>query len=155
MSIYGSVIKSSVWPAVENSTKNTDCIMCSKYVTKGQSDNIQLVKHRVQISMETLAWPPLKDFRLTDDYSICLFKNILMCSIFFDRAQYFLNPLKFFWPQSKVIFYLINLHIWAWSKIFDHIKKYWTQSKRFKCNQICFWSSSKHNLMGEKEGQTS
>ena len=51
------------------------------------------------------------------------------CSIFFEYV-------KFFWPRLKVIFYLINFHIWAWSKIFEHIQKIlntvkniWTWSK--------------------------
>ena len=48
---------------------------------------------------------------------------------------------KIFWPWSKVIFYLINLHIWAWSKIFDHIQIYWTWSKNFERSQFCFWTS--------------
>ena len=54
------------------------------------------------------------------------------CSKFFDLSQYFLNLVKYFWAQSKIIFYLIILHIWAWSKIFDHIPKYWTRSKIFE-----------------------
>lgn len=41
------------------------------------------------------------------------------CSNFFDCVQYFLNTFKFFWPWPKVIFYLINLHIWAYSNILN------------------------------------
>ena len=63
------------------------------------------------------------------------------CSNFFDCVQYFLNTFKIFWPWSKVIFYLINLHIWAWSKMFDHIQIYWTWSKKFERSQFCFWTS--------------
>ena len=63
------------------------------------------------------------------------------CSNFFDCVQYFLNTFKFFWPWSKVIFYLINLHIWSWSKIFDHIQIYWMWSKNFERSQFCFWTS--------------
>ena len=39
-----------------------------------------------------------------------------------------LNTFKFFWPWSKVAFYLINLHIWTWSKNFER-------------SQFCFWTS--------------
>ena len=63
------------------------------------------------------------------------------CSNYFDCVQYFLNMFKFFWLWSKVIFYLINLHIWAWSKLFDHIQIYWTRSKSFERSQFCFWTS--------------
>ena len=63
------------------------------------------------------------------------------CSNFFDCVQYFLNKFKIFWPWPKVIFYLINLHIWSWSKIFDHIQIYWTRSKNFERSQFCFWTS--------------
>ena len=63
------------------------------------------------------------------------------CSIFFDCVQFFLNTFLIFWLLSKVIFYLINLHIWAWSKIFDHIQKYWTRSKKIDRNQNIFWTS--------------
>ena len=57
------------------------------------------------------------------------FKFFWACSIFFERSQ-------IFWSWSKARFYLINLHIWAWSKIFEHIQKIlntvkniWTWSK--------------------------
>ena len=60
------------------------------------------------------------------------------CSNFFDRVQYFLKTFNFFLPWSKVIFYFINLHIWAWSEIFDHtkkilnvVKKFWMQPNNF------------------------
>ena len=61
--------------------------------------------------------------------NICLFH--LLVQKYFDRVQYFLNMNKFFWPWSKVIFYLIDLHIWAWSKIFDHIQKILNVVKKF------------------------
>ena len=57
------------------------------------------------------------------------FKFFCACSIFFEHSQ-------IFWSWSKARFYLINLHIWAWSKIFEHIQKIlntvkniWTWSK--------------------------
>ena len=57
------------------------------------------------------------------------FKFFWACSIFFEHSQ-------IFWSWSKARFYLINLHIWAWSKIFEHIQKIlntvkyiWTWSK--------------------------
>ena len=63
------------------------------------------------------------------------------CINFFDLVHYFLNTCNFFWPWSKVIFYLINLHIWAWSNIFEHIQIYWTLSKKFERKQKYFWTS--------------
>ena len=58
-----------------------------------------------------------------------MFKFFWACSIFFEHSQ-------IFWSCSKARFYLINLHIWAWSKIFEHIQKIlntikniWTWSK--------------------------
>ena len=39
------------------------------------------------------------------------FKFFIACSIFFKQNQ-------IFWSWSKARFYLIYLHIWAWSKIF-------------------------------------
>ena len=62
------------------------------------------------------------------------------CSKIFDLIQYFLNLIKYFCAWSKVIFYLIILHIWAWSKIFDHIQKYWTRSKNFEHIQKVIWT---------------
>ena len=57
------------------------------------------------------------------------FKFFWACSIFFEHSQ-------IFWSWSKARFYLINFHIWAWSKIFEHIQKIlntvkniWTRSK--------------------------
>ena len=57
------------------------------------------------------------------------FKFFWACSLFFEHSQ-------IFWSWSKARFYLINLHIWAWSKIFEHIQKIlntvkniWTWSK--------------------------
>ena len=57
------------------------------------------------------------------------FKFFSACSIFFEHSQ-------IFWSWSKARFYLIDLHIWAWSKIFEHIQKIlnaikniWTWSK--------------------------
>ena len=66
-------------------------------------------------------------------YSICSFKNnlTLLKTNVFDCVQYFLITFKFFWPLSKVISYLINLHIWPWSKILNKIKKIWMQPKIF------------------------
>ena len=55
---------------------------------------------------------------LTKAYSICLFKNIL-------------TGFKHFWSWSTVRLYLINLHIWAWSKIFEQIKKILKAVKKF------------------------
>ena len=64
---------------------------------------------------------------------ICLFH--LLVQKYFDHAQIFLTVSNIFWTSSKcfdrgqkVIFYLINLHIWAWSKSFE-------------CSQFCFWTS--------------
>ena len=58
------------------------------------------------------------------------FKFFCACSIFFEHSQ-------IFWSWSKARFYLINLHIWAWSKIFEHIQKIlntvkniWTLTKK-------------------------
>ena len=62
-----------------------------------------------------------------DDY--CLFH--LLVQKYFDRVQYFLNMNNFFSPWSKMIFYLINLHIWARSKIFDHIQTVLNEVKNF------------------------
>ena len=57
------------------------------------------------------------------------FKFFWACSIFFEHSLMFWS-----WPKAR--FYLINLHIWAWSKIFEHIQKIlnmvkniWTWSK--------------------------
>ena len=57
------------------------------------------------------------------------FKFFWACSIFFEHSH-------IFWSWSKARFYLINFHIWAWSKIFEHIQKIlnmgkyiWTWSK--------------------------
>ena len=57
------------------------------------------------------------------------FKFFWACSIFFKCSQIFWS-----WPKAR--FYLINLHIWAWSKLFEHIQKIlntvkniWTWSK--------------------------
>ena len=88
------------------------------------------------------------------------FKFFWACSIFFEHSQ-------IFWSWSKARFYLINLHIWAWSKIFEHIqkilntvkniwtwskniwtsrwirhvfKKYWTRSKKFEHSKNIFWT---------------
>ena len=61
-------------------------------------------------------------------------KLFWQCSHFSDCVQYFLYYFKFFLPLSKVIFYLTNLHIWAWSKIFDHIQKVLNQA-----TEIVFW----------------
>ena len=44
------------------------------------------------------------------------FKFYWACSIFFKQNQ-------IFWSWSKARFYLIYLHIWAWSKIFGFIQK--------------------------------
>ena len=63
------------------------------------------------------------------------------CSNVSDRVQYFLNTFKFFWSWPKVIFYLINLHIWAWSKIFDHNQKILNLVQNFLSNQKHFWTS--------------
>ena len=69
------------------------------------------------------------------------FKFFWACSIFFEHSQ-------IFWSWSKARFYLINLHIWAWSKIFEHIQKIlntvkniWTWSKNI-------WTSKwiRHNF---------
>ena len=65
-------------------------------------------------------------------------KNVWPCSNFFDCVQYALNTFKFFWPWSKVIFYFINLHIWAWSKIFDHIQIYWSGQKILNAANFVF-----------------
>ena len=67
--------------------------------------------------------------------------TILQFSIFYPIESckiviYFFKHSQIFWSWSKARFYLINLHIWAWSKIFDHIQKIlntvkniWTWSK--------------------------
>ena len=61
--------------------------------------------------------------------------NYLTMLNFFDHVQYFLNAFKFFWPRSKVIFYLLHLqnflnvakNIWTWSKnIWMWSKNIWT-----------------------------
>ena len=76
----------------------------------------------------------------------CLFH--LLVQKYFDHAQIFLtmcaiflNTFKFCWPWSKVIFYLMNLHIWAWSKIFAHIQKILNVVKKFWTQPIFFWTS--------------
>ena len=68
-------------------------------------------------------------------------KIFWLCINFSDLVHYLLNTCNFFRPWSKVIFYLINLHILAWSNIFEHIQKYWTLSKNFECKQKYFWTS--------------
>ena len=39
------------------------------------------------------------------------------------RVQIFLSVFNIFWSWSKARFYLINLHIWERSKIFEQIQK--------------------------------
>ena len=62
------------------------------------------------------------------------FKFFCTCSIFFEHSQ-------IFWSWSKARFYLINLHIWAWSKIFEHIQKILNTVKNFWTSAKNIWTS--------------
>ena len=62
------------------------------------------------------------------------FKFFCACSIFFEHSQ-------IFWSWSKARFYLINLHIWAWSKIFEHIQKILNTVKNIWTGAKNIWTS--------------
>ena len=68
----------------------------------------------------------------------------LLVKKYFDHAQNVFTVFnifwmfKFFWSWLKVMFYLVNLHIWVWSKIFDLIQKYWMWSKKFNAANFIF-----------------
>ena len=62
------------------------------------------------------------------------FKFFWACSIFFKHSQ-------IFWSWSKARFYFINLHISAWSKIFEHGQKYLTTVKNIWTGSKNIWTS--------------
>ena len=80
-----------------------------------------------------------------------VFKFFFALSIFFEHSQ-------IVWSWSKARFYLINLHIWAWSKVFEHIqnilntiKNIWTWSKniwtsRWIRHVTCLWHRKLQNF---------
>ena len=77
---------------------------------------------------------------------ICLFH--LVVQKYFDHAQKYFEVFNiiwtcsiFFWPWSKVIFYRINLHIWALSKLIDHIPKILNKVNKFWMQPNFFWTS--------------
>ena len=73
---------------------------------------------------------------------LCLFH--LLAMIYFDHTQFFLTVVNIFrtcsnfFDHGKVIFYFIDLHIRAWSKIFVHIQKILNLVKKFERNQFFF-----------------
>ena len=56
------------------------------------------------------------------------------CLIFFEHSQ-------IFWSWTKARNYLINLHIWAWPKIFEHIQKILNRVKNISTWSKNIWTS--------------
>ena len=68
-------------------------------------------------------------------------KILWPCSFFFEKCSIFFEHSQIFWLWSKARFYIIDLHIWAWSKFLNTFKKYWTLSKIFWTRSKNIWTS--------------